>query len=127
MWITLLHPDHGSTPRGYLLMNCFIVGPEDIPPAHAVGEQMGLDEDKDESDDDMADELLTPEQRKIKKLNAQMVKVVGAPMIARKSYQLSINVYKAEHLLGFPNGFISGRSCGFVEKTHVMESTPDPI
>ncbi|CAG9335811.1 unnamed protein product [Blepharisma stoltei] len=127
MWITLLHPDHGSSPRGYVLMNCFIVGPQDIPPAHAIGEHMGLEEDADESDDDMMDELLTPEQRKLKKLKAQSVKIVGAPMIARKSYQLSVNIYKAEHFGNHPNAFVSARTCGFVDKTHTMKETNDPI
>lgn len=130
VWITLLHPEYGSTPRGYLLINCFIVGPDDVPPAHAIGEQMGLDEDAEDSDDEI-DDLLTPEQRNLKKLKKKAIGVVAKPMIAKKSFQLSINVYKAEHLpkLGGSevSPFVSARTCGLVERTHLFESNSNPI
>ena len=130
MWVTLLHPEFGSSPRGYLLINCFILGPDDDPPAHAIGEQMGLDEDAEDSDDDL-DELLTPEQRKMKKMKKQAIGVVKVPMIAKKSFQLSVNIYKAERLPKFGgadvSGFVSVRAAGFVEKSHVIDSNRNPI
>jgi hypothetical protein len=129
-WITLLHPDYGSTPRGYLLINCFIVGPDDVPPAHAIGEQMGMEEDADEDDEDN-DDILTPEQRKIKKLKKSAISVVKTPMIAKKMYQLSVNIYRADKLAKIdgndPSAFVSVRTCGVVEKTHVTESSSNPI
>ena len=130
MWITLLHPEFGSASRGYLLIHCFIVGPDDVPPAHAIGEQMGLDEDQEDSDEDM-DELLTPEQRKIKKLRKQAIGVVKVPLMAKKSFQLSVNIYKAEKIPKFSNSdvsaFVSVRTCGIVERTHAIESNSNPI
>eukprot|EP00360_Condylostoma_magnum_P001533 CAMPEP_0168314920 /NCGR_PEP_ID=MMETSP0210-20121227/9716_1 /TAXON_ID=40633 /ORGANISM="Condylostoma magnum, Strain COL2" /LENGTH=56 /DNA_ID=CAMNT_0008285545 /DNA_START=353 /DNA_END=523 /DNA_ORIENTATION=- len=54
-------PDYGSEPRGYVQINCFIVGPDDVPPSHAIGDNADLQEDKEEEDDDYLDELLTPE------------------------------------------------------------------
>ena len=112
------------------MINCFIVGPDDVPPAHGIGEQMGLDEDAEESDEDI-DDLLTPEQRKLKKQKKQAIGIVKTPMIAKKSYQLSINIYKAEKLPKF-NGkdvspFVSARSCGLVERTHMFEVNSSPI
>jgi hypothetical protein len=130
IWLTLLHPDFGSEPRGYVQVNAFIVGPEDSPPAHALGEQVGYEEDESE-DDAWMDDLLTPEQRKLKKLEAKKVVVVGAPKFARKSYQLSVNIYKAE---GIPeeefsvcNGFVSVRAMGLVDKTQTVEANSNPI
>jgi C2 domain len=129
-WITLLHPDYGSIPRGYLLINCFIVGPDDVPPAHAIGEQMGLDEDAEDSDEEL-DDLLTAEQRKLKKLKKQAISTVKTPLIAKKSYQLSVNIYKAERIpkIGDSerNPFVSVRCCGLVDRTHVLESNSNPI
>lgn len=130
MWVVLLHPEYGSTPRGYLLINCFIVGPDDVPPAHAIGEQMGLDEDAEDSDDD-ADELLTPEQRKFKKLKKQAIGTVKTPMIAKKNYQLSVNCYKADKIVRFGGNesspFVSVRTQGIVERTHVIDANSNPI
>lgn len=129
-WITLLHSDYGSTPRGYLLINCFIVGPDDEPPAHAIGEQMGLDEDGEESEED-DDDLLTAEQRKLKKMKKKAISVVKTPMIAKKMYQLSVSIYRADKLEKIggkdPSCFVSVRTCGIVERTHVSESTANPI
>jgi len=42
MWLTLLHPDFPEKPQGYLLVNAFIVGPEDVPPVHAIGEKADI-------------------------------------------------------------------------------------
>lgn len=130
IWLTLLHPDCGSEPRGYVQVNAFIVGPEDSPPAHAIGEQAGYEEDESE-DDAWMDDLLTPEQRKLKKADAKKIIVVGAPKFARKSYQLSVNLYKAE---GIPesevkecNGFVSVRATGIVDKTQSVEGNSNPI
>jgi hypothetical protein len=52
VWLTLLDVEKGSEPQGYLLINAFIVGPDDQPPVHAVGEKMGEDVDNDEDLDD---------------------------------------------------------------------------
>ena len=129
-WITLLHTDYGSTPRGYLLINCFIVGPDDVPPAHAIGEQMGLEEDADDEEED-DDDLLTAEQKKMKKLKKKAISVVKTPLVAKKLFQLSINLYRADKLSKIegkdPSAFASVRTCGHVEKTHYMESTCNPI
>ena len=125
----MLHPDYGSIPRGFLLINCFIVGPDDVPPAHAIGEQLGMDEDAEDSDDN--DDLLTPEERKLKKLKKKAIGTVKMPMIAKKNYQLSVNIYKAENLPKFggsePCPFVSVRTCGVVERTHIYESNSNPI
>lgn len=133
IWMTLLHPEYGSQPMGYLLINCFVVGPNDVPPSHAIGDNAMLQEDAEiDDDDDYLDELLTPEQRKAKKDNANRIKVVGAPLFARKAYQLSINLYKAEGLpeaglFGSTNAFVSVRSGGMVEKTHHVEGNRNPV
>ena len=56
-WLTLLNPDvSANEPQGYLQINAFIVGPNDNPPIHTIGEKMDAgDEEEDEF------ELMTPE------------------------------------------------------------------
>lgn len=61
VWVSLMNPEYGSEPRGYVQINCFIVGPDDVPPSHAIGDNADLKEDAEEEDDDYLDELLTPE------------------------------------------------------------------
>ena len=127
VWVSLLNSETGSTPQGYLLVNCFIVGPEDLPPTHSKNEKAGLDEDAESSDEEFLDQILTPAQKKERKAKQAQIKVVGAPMVAQKSYQLSVNIYKAESLEGDPSVFVSVRSLGLVERTSVVQNSNNPV
>ena len=48
VWLSLLHPDHGAEPQGYLLASCYIIGKDDQPPIHAINEAVYYDEEPDE-------------------------------------------------------------------------------
>jgi hypothetical protein len=42
VWLRLQHPDNpnGKTCNGYLLISCFIVGPNERPPVHASSDEI---------------------------------------------------------------------------------------
>ena len=125
-WLTLLHPDYGHEIRGYLLVNCFIVGSGDSPPLHQIGEKAELEEEEEE---ELPPELLPPGERAKLAFKKQSVQVVGAPLVARKCYQFSINIYKAENLpeseslLGSISPFVSVRCAGVVDRTDVSSGS----
>jgi hypothetical protein len=129
VWLTLLHPDLGSEPRGYLLINAFIVGPDDAPPAHAIGEKV-LYEEEEYEDEDWMDDVLPPSEIQKRKQQPSKISCIGAPSFARKSYQLSINIYKAENIppiFSSINPFVSARAVGLVEKTPYVQNNRNPI
>lgn len=125
-WLTLLHPDFGHEVRGYLQVNCFIVGAGDSPPLHQIGEKADLEEEEEE---ELPPELLPPGERAKLAFKKQSVQVVGAPLVARKGYQFSINIYKAENLpdseslLGGSSPFVSVRCAGVVDRTEVSSGS----
>lgn len=128
VWLTLLHEESGSEPKGYLQVNAFIVGEKDTPPAHKLGDK--AEQEEDEEDDDMPIELLSPEQRRLRNARNKNVAVIGRPVFATKGYQFSINIYKAEALTKTeafdPSTFVSVRAGGFVEKTQTVKRNCNP-
>eukprot|EP00359_Climacostomum_virens_P001470 CAMPEP_0204897796 /NCGR_PEP_ID=MMETSP1397-20131031/921_1 /ASSEMBLY_ACC=CAM_ASM_000891 /TAXON_ID=49980 /ORGANISM="Climacostomum Climacostomum virens, Strain Stock W-24" /LENGTH=1426 /DNA_ID=CAMNT_0052065573 /DNA_START=152 /DNA_END=4432 /DNA_ORIENTATION=+ len=128
VWLTLLHEESGSEPKGYLQVNAFIVGENDTPPAHKLGDKAEQEEDEDE--DELPIELLSPEQRRMRNARNKNIQVVGRPVFATKGYQFSVNIYKAEALVRVdpfePSAFVSVRAGGFVEKTQTVKRNSNP-
>lgn len=45
VWLTLFNPDKPNEIQGYLQVSCFIVGPNERPPAHSLNEDVIEDEE----------------------------------------------------------------------------------
>ena len=43
-----MNPEVSSEPQGYLLASCYIIGPQDQPPVHAINEIVYFDEEPDD-------------------------------------------------------------------------------
>ncbi|EAR93381.2 C2 domain protein (macronuclear) [Tetrahymena thermophila SB210] len=96
-WLTLIHPDQGIEPQGYLLVSCYIIGTEDRPPVHDINEA------KEDDDDgcsflNIPDEELNDEQRKKKAIWKQPVVPINMPLNKREQYQLLVSIVKGEDL-----------------------------
>lgn len=101
-----------------------------MPPTHQIGDRLIVEDERIDSDEDFMDEMLSHDKRMLKRKKRSQIKILGGPLVAKKSYQLSINIYKAENLpkiKGIPNSFVSARSMGLVEKTHVVEGSNAPV
>lgn len=123
-WLTLYNHEDSPDVQGYLLVNCFIVGPGERPPGHIDDADFG-----DESEED--DENMTEAQRIKMKEQRKGVFLLNEPSINKKGYQLSVNVLKAESLppmdsSGNCNSFISVRSVGQVMTTPVIDENLSP-
>lgn len=98
-WLTLTEPKNNSSDtdiKGYLLVSCYIIGAKDTPPVHTANEGL-KDPDADEFGD-TPDEELTPEELQVRRDKMKNFSILGNPNLIRKSYQLNINVARAEEL-----------------------------
>lgn len=98
-WLTLTDPNEEGTDaevKGYLLVTCYIIGAKDSPPVSSANDSNN-DPDNDEFGD-LPDEELTEEQLQKRRENMKNFTVLGNPNLIRKSYQLNINLAKAEEL-----------------------------
>lgn len=134
-WLVLQNPDEDpDDPQGFLLVNCFIIGPGDRPPVHDANDKVNqdvADEDEEVNIDAMNFEQLRAYQEK-----KQGIIVLGKPLVARKSFQLSVYVFKCENLPNFgdslvssgkPTAFISARAVGLVQKTKRVGNNNSPL
>ena len=53
-WVTIWNKDNPNKKQGYLLLSCFIVGPNERPPFHAADEDFDPDANDDSEEDDDA-------------------------------------------------------------------------
>ena len=112
-WITMWNKDEPNKKQGYLLISCFIVGPNERPPFHAADEDFDPDA-QDDSDEDV--EVIAKKIENIKR--AQGLVPIIYPGMIEKKYQLTVVVTKAE---GIPfceenviKPFVSARAFGCV-------------
>jgi hypothetical protein len=133
VWLVLSNPNEDpDESQGYLLVSCFIIGPGDRPPVHDANEKVNQDTADDDEDVDI--DQMTFEQLRAYQEKKQGIVVLGKPMVARKSFQLSVYVFKAEHLVNFgsvlgprkPTAFISARAVGLVQKTRKVKDNSSP-
>jgi hypothetical protein len=132
VWLTLASPDDPDESQGYLLVDCFVIGSGDKPPVHSLNDKTNqdvADEDEDVNIDTMKfDELKAYQDKK------QGIIILGKPSVARKSFQLSVYVFKAENLVDFGsmvgsgkcNAFISARAVGLVQRTKIVGNNSNP-
>ena len=133
-WLTLTNPDFENEAQGYLLVHCFIIGSGDKPPIHSLNDLVNNDEEEEDNElnlDNMTIEALKAYQEK-----KQGITILGKPNVIRKSFQLSIYIFKAENLLNMENlmfggektdPFISCRAVGLVHKTKTVTNNSNPI
>ena len=95
VWLTLFNNEKPNEIHGYLQVSCFILGPNERPPAHAMDEDFG--EDEEHVDEDAMKELSEEQKMQLMK-KKQGIFMVQEPSISRKGYQLSVNAIKAEGL-----------------------------
>jgi len=60
VWLTLFNPEMPAENQGFLQVSCYIVGPNERPPSHAMDED--LIEDEEQVDSDLMQKL-SEEQR----------------------------------------------------------------
>ena len=123
VWLTLMNVEKGKEPQGYLKINAFIVGPDDQPPVHQVGEHIDIEDDDDE------DLILNPSQQIERKAREGRIQILETPNVAKKGYLLSLNIYKAEGLEledDVVNPFASIRIAGIIDKTDTVSVNQNP-
>lgn len=137
VWLCLTNPDfegnESDGAEGYLLVNCFIIAEGDRPPVHSINDKLNADMEEDDEEiniDQMSFEELRAFQEK-----KQGIQILGKPTVARKAFQLSCYVFKADGLCEFPgmfgntkaNLFLSCRAMGLNQKTKVVLDNSAPV
>ena len=130
MWVVLYNQDEDpEEAQGYLLLDAFIIGPGDRPPVHDRNEK--VNQDVAEEDEDFNIDELTFEQLRAYQEKQQSCVIIGKPTVARKGFQLSCYIFKAENLAHFgnkkPNAFVSARVAGLVRKTKTVNQNDCPV
>ncbi|CAD8189110.1 unnamed protein product [Paramecium pentaurelia] len=127
-WLPLVHPKQGLEPQGFLLASAYVISPTDRPPVHDMNEN-NVEEEPDEFGG-VPDDQLNPEQLQARMERKNRIAVVSKPEIRGKSYQLMVNIAKAEDLalMGYPtlDSFISVRAGGTAQITSVMKNQQKP-
>ena len=52
VWISVFHPSNPNLVQGYLRISCFIIGPNERPPAHSLDDDPGEQADDSEEDEE---------------------------------------------------------------------------
>jgi len=102
MWLTLTSPESPTEAQGYLLVNCFIIGPGDTPPNHSINDV--VNQDVEEESEEINVDAMSYEELKAYQEKKEGIQILGKPSVARKTFQLSVWIFKAEHLIDFPSG-----------------------
>jgi len=118
VWVGVLFKEDTNKITGYILLSCFIIGPNEKPPVHSQDEDFGNDDgleaDSDEDEDDIA--------RRIESIKrAQGVMQVSTPAKIEKNFQMAVVVAKYADLVAIKDGtmpFVSARVNGAVLVTN---------
>lgn len=46
-WLGMLNPETKAEPQAFLLVSCYIIGPNDNPPVHGINEIVYFEDDPD--------------------------------------------------------------------------------
>jgi hypothetical protein len=133
VWLTLSSPDDPDDAQGYLLVDCFIITAGDRPPVHSMNDK--VNQDVADEDDELNIDNMNIDELKAYQEKKQGIIILGKPTVARKSFQLSVYVFKAESLIQFPgtfgltkpNSFVSARCMGLVQRTANIKNNTAPI
>ena len=83
VWVTLFNPDLPNETQGYLQVSCFIVGPSERPPAHAMDENR-LDDEEEIDEEQM--QGMTEEQKLALMKKKQGLFILQSPNMVMKGY-----------------------------------------
>lgn len=136
VWLCLTNPDYegeDDDTQGYLLVDCFIISEGDRPPVHSVNDK--LNADVEEEDEELNIDSMNFEELRAYQEKKQGIQILGKPSVARKAFQLSAFVFKAEGLCDFPgvfgmkkpSFFVSCRSMGLVQRTTIVNDNSAPL
>ena len=85
-WIGVFNPGEPESIKGYLLISCFIVGPNERPPIHSADDEVLEEQESEEEDEEEV-------ARRIENIKrAQGIVQVNNPSFIVKNYQLSVVV-----------------------------------
>lgn len=128
-WLTLSNPDDPDEAQGYLLVDCFVIGAGDKPPVHSANDK--VNQDVADEDEELNIDSMSPDQLREYQEKKKGIIILGKPSIARKSFQLSVYLFKCESLVDFEgskcNAFISARASGLVQRTKVVPNNSAPM
>ena len=137
VWLCLSNPEEEGNDdddaQGYLLVNCFIISEGDRPPVHSINDKINADMEED--DDELNVDQMSFEELRAFQDKKQGIQILGKPSVARKAFQLTSYVFKADGLCEFPgvigmskpNFFVSCRAMGLVQKTKVIYENSAPL
>lgn len=136
VWLCLTNPEFdedADTTQGYLLVDCFIIGEGDRPPVHSINDKLNTDVEED--DEEFSVDNLNFDQLREYQEKKMGIQVLGKPSVARKAFQLSCYVFKADGLIDFPGFyqpqkpvfFVSCRSMGLVQRTKAVGDNSAPL
>eukprot|EP00340_Litonotus_pictus_P001829 CAMPEP_0170518970 /NCGR_PEP_ID=MMETSP0209-20121228/4535_1 /TAXON_ID=665100 ORGANISM="Litonotus pictus, Strain P1" /NCGR_SAMPLE_ID=MMETSP0209 /ASSEMBLY_ACC=CAM_ASM_000301 /LENGTH=1038 /DNA_ID=CAMNT_0010804725 /DNA_START=78 /DNA_END=3193 /DNA_ORIENTATION=+ len=137
VWLCLTNPeeDDGEAEgaQGYLLIDCFIIAEGDRPPVHSINDK--LNTDVEEEDEEFNIDSLSFEQLREYQEKKMGIQILGKPTVARKAFQLSSYIFKADGLIDFPGilkpekptFFASTRSMGLVQRTKAIGGSSAPL
>jgi len=123
-FLSLYNTEKPKEPQGFLMVSCYIIGPDDKAPVH-TDQDVGLG-DTDNRIGLVADEDMSADERYAKVLRDKNIHTVDKPGIASRAYQLSVNIYKAEGLPPGSSAFVAVRCGGVVLKTPTVEANENP-
>ena len=117
-WIAMFDKSKPWVVQGYLLISCFIVGPNEPPPFHSADEDFDPDGQDDDSEED--DDVIAARIENIKR--AQGLTPIVNPNTIVKLYQLTVVVVKGDGIPFAESGkvikpFVSARAFGCVLTT----------
>lgn len=133
VWLTLSNPEYPEEAQGYLLVDCFIVRAGDRPPVRSINDK--FNQDVGEDDEELNLDAMKFDELKAYQEKQQGIIVLGKPTVARKAFQLSCFIFKAENLCSFPgvlgkekpSAFISVRTVGLVNTTKAVGKNSSPV
>ena len=100
VWLTLTSPKSADKSQGFLKVDCFIIAQGDSPPVHSINDK--FNDDVEEEDEDLNLDAMTLEELKAYQEKKQGIIILGTPQVARKAFELSCYVFKAENIIEFP-------------------------
>ena len=95
-WVPLLNDQEGSEPQGYLMISCFIIGPNEKPPAHR--KDVAINEDEEDLEELVGNNMSDTKKREIQE-KKKGIFLLRNPHVMGKNYLLNISVIKIEGII----------------------------
>jgi len=113
-WIPLLNSEEGAEVQGKLQISCYVIGPGEKQPAHALDEVY----EDEEYDDDLGAEISEAKKKELQE-KKKGIYIMKAPKLFSKFYSMNISILKIE---GYPED-TSGKGLTTYCSARVMGNT----